>query len=501
MSSKAKKLVKGSMLRTIGFVVNVVGGLVLMPFIVSTLGDKQYGFWVLIGTFIGYYGLLDFGIMQAVQRFVSRAVGADDTQDANTVVNTSLALYIIIGVFVLLISGIVVLLAPVFIKDKNNLHIFRLIIPLLSLSLAIGFPMRVFKGMLIAHLRFDLNAIAEIISNILRIALVLVLLKRGEGILILALVTFLTQVVMHVLTIIFAKVTIKEMRLSFKLVKKSKIKDIFNYSWITVVIAIATMVRFRVSAFIIAASLGLKEVTIYSISLRLIEYYNEAMRSSMGIFLPVFSQYEGKDDYDSLRKQYVFISKIAGYLGLLIGCTLVLFGSEFIRRWMGEAYGQSYSLMIILVVANVFASMQIISAGMLYGISKHKFYIPANVAEALVNVVLSVVLVRYYGLYGIALGVSIPLFIVKLFVEPIYVCKVIKLNIKEYYIKTVFPVIIFAVGFIFGFRYLFSNFIEPDYVSLVVMASVEVILFSIMVYFLGFTRAERNYIWKSIRHK
>lgn len=499
MSSKAKKLVKGSIIRTTNFVVNVVGGLVLMPFIISTLGDKQYGFWVLIGTFICYYGLLDFGIMLAVQRFVSRAIGANDTQDANTVVNTSLALYILIGVLVLIISGIVVLLAPVVIKDKNNLQIFRIIIALLSLSLAIGFPMRVFRGMLIAHLRFDINAITEIISNILRIALVLILLKMGEGLLILALVTFFTQLVMHVLTFVFAKLAIKEMVISFKLVSKSKIKDIFNYSWISFAIGITDIMRFKVSSFIIAGFLGLSEVTIYSIALRLTEYFTQAVKSSVGILLPVFSQYEGRNNYEAIRKQYIFTTKICGYVTVLLGGTLILFGREFIQTWMGPSYIKAYNILVILAVANIFSAMQTVGGGLLYGISKHKYFIVANAIEASVSIILSIILVTKFGLYGIAWGVGIPLLLMKLFVQPIYTCKVIELSINKFYSETMVPVVIKSLGFFIIFRYLFNSLIKPDFVSLAGMAFIEVAMFSGTMFYLGLNKYERNTIMGAIR--
>jgi O-antigen/teichoic acid export membrane protein len=46
----------------------------MMPFLVRNLGDRMYGIWTLVGSVLGYYGLIDIGLSSAVVRFISRAV-------------------------------------------------------------------------------------------------------------------------------------------------------------------------------------------------------------------------------------------------------------------------------------------------------------------------------------------------------------------------------------------------------------------------------------------
>ena len=52
MSTKAKILVKGSMLGMFGFFATALVTLAMTPFIIRSLGDKMYGLWVLIGSFL-----------------------------------------------------------------------------------------------------------------------------------------------------------------------------------------------------------------------------------------------------------------------------------------------------------------------------------------------------------------------------------------------------------------------------------------------------------------
>ncbi len=119
MDSKAitKKLISGSLVRISLLVCTVGASFFLVPFLVHALGDRMHGFWVLIGRFMGYYGVLDLGLSSAVARFVSRAYGQNDYDEINCVFNTSLVLFGLIGLVALAISFLLALLCPCFLKN------------------------------------------------------------------------------------------------------------------------------------------------------------------------------------------------------------------------------------------------------------------------------------------------------------------------------------------------------------------------------------------------
>src|SRR2546426_10406890 len=52
--------------------------------------------------------------------------------------------------------------------------------------------------------------------------------------------------------------------------------------------------------------------------------------------------------------------------------------------------------------------------------------------EGLANLALSIALVQWYGILGVALGTAIPMALVSLFVLPVYVCRLLKLRLWTY---------------------------------------------------------------------
>jgi len=490
--SKGRKLVKGSALRVVDFFANAIIGLILMPFIVRSLGDKMYGLWIFVGSFIGYYGLFDLGLDSAVQRYISRALSLKDYNDVNRVVNTALFIFIIIGLISLTCTFVIVPAVPLLIKRISEVKTFQAILLILGLNFSITFPMRIFSGILSANIRYDLNTAVSILKLCVRTVLVVIFLKLGYGIMALTVITFAVNIMDYSIKYFIVKKLYKYILISRKFIDKSKIKLLFNYSLFTFIAQLADDLRFKIDNLVIVFFLGLNPVTLYSIAARLAMYFMQLVSATMGLLRPVFSQFEAKNDYVAIREKLIFTTKISSYLSIFIGGSLIVFGKAFIYRWMGKGYIDAYLILIILVVPLIIALMQQPTVQLLYGISKHKLFAIANMMEGVTNLILSIILVRKFGLIGVALGTAIPMVIVKLFIQPIYACRAIKLSIRKYYFELiVLPILKSLTVFMFTFL-LLKNFIVPDYSRLFILVLAQMVLFPCIIFFIGFNNEEQG---------
>src|ERR1700738_3204184 len=83
-----------------GIVVNMVSGLLVMPYLIQTLGDATYGLWILIGTLTGYFGVLDLGVPAAVGRLIAIHRARAEPEHINVVMSTAFALLLIVSLVV-----------------------------------------------------------------------------------------------------------------------------------------------------------------------------------------------------------------------------------------------------------------------------------------------------------------------------------------------------------------------------------------------------------------
>lgn len=486
------------MTRLASTLATAVVALLIMPFVVRTLGDRMYGIWTLVAAFIGYYGVLDLGLTQAITRYLARSLGSADQEECNRVFNTALRIYLLLGGVVLLLTAVLAALAPLFCKSAEDAALFWKIILILGISLALQFPMRVFGGVLEAHMRFDMTASLDLMTLGLRTGLVIAILVLGYRVVGLAWATLVAGIPPMVLLVYWTKKELPFLSLDAKYWRMETAKTLFSYSAFSFIAHIAYIIRFRVDAVVVAAFVGLAAVTHYSIAGRLTQYFIDLVSALLGVLPSLFSRLEGAQDFEALKRTFFFGTKLAISITTFFAFGLLAWGKPFIHRWMGPQYVDAYPVLAWLTVGLVFGAWQTPSIMLLYGISRHKFLAMFNSVEALVNLALSLVLVRRYGMVGVAAGTMIPITINMLVVIPIYVCRVSKIDYFEYLKKAARTVAV-ALASLALPTLLTLRFAGPDYKSLAAVGVLSVILYVPPLWLLGFTSTEtgmlRRVIW------
>ncbi len=466
----------------------------MTPFIIHSLGDRMYGFWVFVGTFLGYYGYLDLGLSSAVTRYISRAIGAKNNDEINQILNSSIIVFSIIGIFVLLISAAIILICPYFIHSVSEISLFRKIVALLAISIATGFPIRAFSGVLDANLRYDLSTYAKLIRLLIANILIYILLINSYGIFAIAFASFISGMLESFLIVLFALKTYPAISVNLSLFNHAIIKLLFSYSGKTFVAQMADLLRFRIDTLVIAGYLNVGLITYYSIGSRFVEYFSQIMINATGIMSPVFSQYDGCGEYDKMRERLLEVTQLCVISSLYIGSCIIFYSKYFIARWLGPGYESSYYVCVILCISATIALMQTTSVGLLYGISKHHFYAIANICEGVLNLILSLILVKHYGIYGVALGTAIETVIFKLLIQPVYICKLIHLSFYRFYINTIIITSIKLAVPLLLYYYLISDYIRPQYLSIIEFSFIQFVLFAAYIYFFVMGSNNRSHI-------
>src|SRR6266516_742734 len=85
----------------------------LSPVVVQYLGATGYGVWSLLAGLIGYVGLLDFGIRNAVNRYIAHHRAADAHDESSSIVSAAIRLYGFLSILAILLSGVFAYLAPI----------------------------------------------------------------------------------------------------------------------------------------------------------------------------------------------------------------------------------------------------------------------------------------------------------------------------------------------------------------------------------------------------
>ena len=429
---RGKKLLRGSAAKALNFFVMIATSFFMMPFLVRSLGDDKYGLWTLVGSFLGYFGLMDIGLSSAVVRFISRAVGRKDDDDVRKTIATSFYLFLGLGLITALVTVGAVFFLGFFFKTKHDVHIMQVLLLLLGLNFAVDFPVRSFNAVFTSNLREDIGTGIMIVKNLLCAVAIYFVIKAGYGILGLAVTSVAFSLADSAVRVILAFRVEPRTTINRKFLDKSRLKPMFNYSFPTMVGRFSSILCFRLDQIVITTFVSLGAVTHYAVGFRLIEYISSLMGQTTGVVTPLFSQDEGMNDFTSIRRKFILLSRATIYIAVFCGGMVLMYGRPFIRRWMGDGYNDSANVMMIFLIPFTLDLIQSSVTPLLYGISKHSFYVYTNLVEGFVNLGLSLLLGRRYGMYGVAIGTAIPMTFKLLFIQPWYACRVIDLPAREY---------------------------------------------------------------------
>lgn len=495
MSSTARKLAKGSAFRTVNFFAQVLVAFFLMPFVVHSLGDRMYGFWTLIGTFIGYYGLLDLGLSSAVQRHVAGAIGAGNKEELNRYFNTSLLLFTGLGLVALLITVILAVLSSFIWNSPDDADLFWKVILILGVNMAIELPLKTFGGVLVAELRFDILSTIELMSLVLRTTLVVLAISLGYRVLGLAVATLIAGIPGKVLFVYFTMKTQPSLRFKREYWQRGTAKTLFTYSSFSFIAQMGHYVRFHTDAFIITAFMTLSAVTHYRIASLMVQYFISLMSACMGVITPLFSQQDGANDLVAMKKSFFFATKISVCLSSFIAFGLIAWGKPFIERWMGPEYLDAYPVLVILSLGSLFAIGQSPSVALMFATSKHKLFALFNSIEGVFNILLSILLVKHYGLIGVALGTFIPMAVIRLFIQPIYFCRVTSIQYGEYIYRLLRTVAVACISLVIP-ALISLRYAAPDYSILFALGFISLCVYSLSVWFIEFSHEEKRIFQK-----
>lgn len=414
--------------------VNILVGVFLSPFILHKLGDTAFGIWVLIFSITGYYGIFDFGIRSSIIRYVSKYTATHDIGEVSGLINTAMFTYTCVGLVSLLLTVVGCLYVDHLFNIPANFHTTaQWLLFIVGTSVAIGFPLGVFGGMLEGLQKFYINNWVNIgFSGIIRVILIVYFLNRGYGLLTVALITVGLPVVA---SMVRAAVALHSLPVKFRwrYVERESFRRMAGYSSTTFIIIIAMRLRFKTDALVIGTFLSSAAITYFYAGARLVDYAGELVSSLAQLFVPMSSQSHAAGNIDRLRKIFVVGNRACAFTIFPITTFFVILGKSIIEVWLGAKYvSQAYPVLMILIFPHTLMLMQQASPRILFGMSKHGKLAIVTLIEGVANLVLSILLVRHWGIQGDAIGTAIPMLGTFLLFMPWHLCSRLGVRMTTY---------------------------------------------------------------------
>lgn len=394
-------------------VVVVLTFLFLTPYTAHRMGTDQFGLWSLMWAVVTLLALMDFGLSNAVVRFISEYRGkqdsADDVADLKRLVSTffwiQVSMSLLLFALAVACAWVVVTLLSV---PKEYVTQARVVLMLLAFRAAVGMPMALFTGLLTSHDKLSTVNWIRILGAIIYVVAVVAVFQWNTNVVALAITNVSAYVVQNILMVSAAFRVVPYLSVAIRLFDRKRLRRIASFSIFAFLVQVSTLLQTRVDLLIVQWAVTLAAVAQYSVAIQVVTRASQFCRPLLNALTPAIARLGGEGDSVAIRTTIRKGTKLAFAISVPLLGGLALLSSDLIRTWMGPKFIEGIVPLQILSVAILISMLFATVSHVLMLTDNQRFAATTAFGGQVVNLLLSIILVQTpLGLAGVALATLI----------------------------------------------------------------------------------------------
>ena len=489
--SLTDKVIKNAYYHLISQGVAFLSPLILTPIIISKIGNEDFGIYVLILGFIGTFGLLDMGISSSFVKFISEHYNKNEKESLNEVLSTGFLFYFFFSAFIAVIAYIfteqIVSLINI---PQGKLSLaytaFHIGIIIFFLSTSFG----IFNSVITALQKMYMGAIASTIVSSVQLVVILFLMLSGFGLIALLFINLGVAVVSIIITLVIAKKILPGIRITPKLFTGYRFKKMGSFGIQMQISRFASFAAEKYDEFLLGVFTTLTNVTFYNVGNKISSYGRIISLQFAAPIAPAAAELSAKGETEKLKQLYIDCTKYLNVISIPIFVYMLVFAEKIIFAWLGAGY--EISAIILRILAGGYLVNFIMSApgnSIIPNTGKPKYQMYEGLIGLLINLVISYILVKQYGILGAAIGNLVSTFGASIYLfyksNNFFGTKMFRL-VRETILNPILVSLLSAIV-CYGIFYLL-NMLFPgnSRVSIIILVILNIIIFAVLYIFLLF---------------
>jgi len=388
--------------------VGMLASLVTLPLTFGYLGPERYGLWMVLLSIIGVMGFADLGIGNGLVNTVSEAYGKDDEALAREYITSAFAMLLAIAAVLAVAAAVAFPFIPwmrVFNVKSATVAAegscaFLVLYGWFVVNIPLGVIIRVQSGLQKGYMPQLIGAAGSLVTLL---ALLAVIGLHGS----LAWLVFGSTCGAIVSTLVNGWLLFREHPGLFPTLDAYRGKaagKIFKLGLMFFVLQCAMALGYTSDNIVITQVLGAAAVAAYAVPQKLFSVISMVVGMAITPLWPAYGEALARGDARWIRR--TFWASLWGTLGVTVPCctALVLAGPWVLRVFFGKALHASLALLIVLALWSIVAAVSLPIAMLLNGAGYLRIQTIVAVVSSLLNLALSIVFTRKFGVIGVCLG-------------------------------------------------------------------------------------------------
>ena len=476
--------------------VQLLSGLVYTPIMLRLLGQSEYGLYQLVNSVVGYLGLLSFGFSSSYLRFYSRFQAEGDEEGVRGLNGMFMTTFLTIAV-VSVLCGIAMVanIHTIFASGLTEAEYptATSLMVLMVINLALSFPNSVFTCWTSAQERFVFQRGLNLASAVMGPLVTLPLLMLGQGSVAMVLVSTGLTVASLATNIWFCLGPLK-MRFRFRHLDWSLFGEVFAFTFFIFLNQVIDQVNWSVDRFLLGRMIGTTAVAVYAVGMQINTIYMSLSTAVSSVFAPqvnmvVAKGAEGADD--ELTDVMVRVGRVQFLILALILLGFAFLGRPFMLLWGGAEYEESWAVAMVVMVPILVPLIQNVGIEIQRAKNKHQVRSVVYLMIAILNVCLSIPLIRTCGPVGGAVGTAFGLTVGNILFMNWYYARGLGIDIRRFWRSIVGMLPGLAAPCILGIAMATMTSIT-SWGALLACALAFVTAYTVSMWYLGMDDSERS---------
>jgi O-antigen/teichoic acid export membrane protein len=434
MGSRSKKAILGFATDLSGSALLVIAGFIAVPIVLRLTSPSLYGFWVITLSVLGYLALSDLGLATSLTRLVAGLTNDQDSQSLNRLVSSAFFAFCVAGIVFLGIGLGVSHFIPVWFKIAPSEA--SSVIPAYQIAVfsgAIALPLSLFSAIVSGFQRMAVDNTVRNSIALIAIGVSIVLLFSGWGVVSLAISSLFSVVASSAINLLYVRRLCPSLKINVAMVNRADLIRLLTFGGYFQLGRIANTVAISSDSMVIAAASGAAMVTPYTFTSKLAGLFSVNIASKMPIAVfPAMSEMFARNQNLRLQRVFVLLTRYATRLAVVSGVFFAIANYKFVSLWVGPQYFGGPLLNAVLVYWILQDTIYRGTTAIVFALGEMRNWMIASLAEAALNLGLSILLVGPLGIVGVALGTSIGKTLTTAWYVPYWICRKIKLPIRYF---------------------------------------------------------------------
>lgn len=388
-------------------VTTIISGFIIPKLLLSSFGSEVNGLVSSLTQFLNYIVLFEGGLSAVISANLYKPLVEKNESKISSIIVASIKFYRKLSFFFIVYTLIIAIFYPLIVKSNFSYFYVFLLTLILSINMFVQYCFSIsYRLLLKSDKKIYLVSLTQILVIILNTTLTIILIRIFPNV---HVVKFISALVYLLQPLMFHYFVKRYFTLDLNALPDSKALE---QRWHGFGINLASFIHNNTDIVILSIFTSLTTVSIYSVYALIVQGLKNIITSISAAIVPSLGQTYAKGNINqtliAYKKYELIINYVSFFLFTVGGIMITPFVYLYTNGINDANYNQPF-FGYLMILAELIFCLREPSVNMAYSAGKFREVTKYSLIEAILNIIISLVLVNKYGLIGVSFGTMISM--------------------------------------------------------------------------------------------